>query len=179
MKKVIIGLVLAILLTMQLANAEERKDGVKQSGLNGVGTDFTVGYSNLLFDGVRSNGFDVGIALLNISNATGMNYGIDCSYSGFLKKGSDYQSILTIGPSVGIKFPSDCGYTFGIVVNSGIGSFRLCDKDKKMIEGNGFVGKSKISMGYKDYLIEFEGGYYTTSKYDFSTFAINFKLCFK
>lgn len=179
MQKWIFVLSLAITLSITVGKAQEEQSELKKGYGNEIGTDATIGFSNLLFDGVRSNGFNIGLALINISNATGMNYGIDWSYSGYLKKGSDYQSILSMGPSTGIKFCSKSGYAFEIGVTTGISLVKVNDQSGLPYEGACFNGKSMMSMGYKNYTINLEGCYYTSSKYDFTSFSINFKYMIK
>jgi hypothetical protein len=175
MKKWILVLALASFLFISVGKAQEGTNVGKVTNGNTLGADIAIGYSNLFFDGASSNGFNLGIALLDFSNTTGMNYGINCSYSGFLKKGSDYQGILSMGPATGIRFCSKSGYAFEIGLASGISLVNVLDKSGLPYEGACINGKSIMSIGYKNYTINLEGCYYTSSKYDFSSFSVNFK----
>jgi hypothetical protein len=175
MKKWILVLALASILFISVSKAQDLKRDEKLYYGDALGADIAIGYSNLFFDGVSSNGFNIGIALLDFSNAAGMNYGLDCSYSGYLKKDIDYQSILSMGPTTGIRFCSKSGYAFEIGLASGISLVKVFDKSGLPFEGACINGKSMMSMGYKNYTINLEAGYYTSSKYDFSSFSVNFK----
>jgi hypothetical protein len=179
MRKWILVLALASVLFISVSKAQDVISDGKASNGNTLGADIALGYSNLLFDGVGSNGFNISIALLDISNTTGMNYGLDCSYSGYLKKDYDYQNIMSIGPTTGIKFCTKSGYAFEIGLTSGISLVKVNDKDGMPYEGACFNGKSKMAIGYKNYTINMEGCYYTSSVYDFTSFSINFKYLIK
>lgn len=174
---------LALILSLPIVNAQEMKETafgvVPNNQDNNLLMNFTAGYTSLSFDEVPSNGFNAGIDILNLSNSTGLFYGIDCSYYGFFKEGQDYQSILGVGPAVGLKIINKSGYTFEIGLTSGASIVKLNDRNNLLYEGRCLNGKSKISMGYKNYMIQFEGGYYTSSKYDFTSFSINFKYMLK
>lgn len=54
------------------------------------------GYPNLPFDGVSSNGFNVGVALLDCSSKSGMYYGLDGFFAGLFNKADDFQSIVSV-----------------------------------------------------------------------------------
>ena len=179
MKKWILVLGVLSFIFISVCKAQEVKSDGKICYGDGLGADISVGYSNLLFDGVSSNGFNIGIALLGISNTTGMNYGLNCSYSGYLKKSSDYQSILSMGPATGIRFCSKSGYAFEIGLASGISLVKVLDSKGLPFEGGCINGKSFMSIGYKNYTINLESCYYTSSKYDFSSFSVNFKYMLK
>lgn len=60
MKKGILVLALASVLFIPVGKAQEVQSELKESYGNEIGTDATIGYSSLLFDGVRSNGFNIG-----------------------------------------------------------------------------------------------------------------------
>ncbi|MEI6088966.1 MAG: hypothetical protein WCR42_00790 [bacterium] len=166
---------MASILFISVGKAQEGISDAKATNNDGLRGDIAIGFSNLLFDGVSSNGFNIGMALFDLSNTNWMNYGINCSYSGFLKNGSGYQSILSMGPATGIRFCTESGFAFEIGLASGISLVKVLDKDGLPFEGACINGKPIISFGYKNYTINLESCYYTSSKYDFSSFSVNFK----
>ncbi len=75
----------------------------------------------------------------------------------------------------GIRFVKESGYTFELGLGTGLSQVKLVDKDGAVFKQSCINGQTRLGMGFKNYMIEFQAGYYMNSAKCFSAISINYK----